>query len=43
MTTVGDVYVCELFFLLKMKCPIIAEDIGARKASTVLKRFLKNE
>lgn len=33
----------EIFFLLKIKCPIIAEDIGAKKASTVLKRFLKNE
>jgi uncharacterized protein with ATP-grasp and redox domains len=33
----------EIFFLLKIKCPIMAKDIGAKKASTVLKRFFRNE
>lgn len=41
--SLNDVKNKEIFFLLKIKCPIIAEDIGAKKASTVLKRFLKNE
>jgi len=40
--SLNDVKNKEIFFLLKIKCPIIAEDIGAKKASTVLKRFLKN-
>jgi uncharacterized protein with ATP-grasp and redox domains len=33
----------EIFFLLKTKCRIIAEDIGTRSASTILKRFIKHE
>jgi len=33
----------EIFFLLKIKCPIIAEDIGAKTGSIVLKRFFENE
>jgi uncharacterized protein with ATP-grasp and redox domains len=33
----------EIFFLLKIKCRIIAEDIGARNASTVLTKFLEHE
>jgi uncharacterized protein with ATP-grasp and redox domains len=41
--SLNDVKNKEIFFLLKIKCPIIAEDIGAKKASTVLKKFLKNE
>ena len=41
--SLNDVKNKEIFFLLKIKCPIIAEDIGAKKASIVLKRFLKNE
>ena len=41
--SLNDVKNKEIFFLLKIKCSIIAEDIGAKKASTVLKRFLKNE
>jgi uncharacterized protein with ATP-grasp and redox domains len=41
--SLNDVKNKEIFFLLKIKCPIIAENIGAKKASTVLKKFLKNE
>jgi uncharacterized protein with ATP-grasp and redox domains len=40
--SLNDVRNKEIFFLLRIKCPIIAEDIGAKKASTVLKRFLKS-
>jgi uncharacterized protein with ATP-grasp and redox domains len=41
--SLNDVKNKEIFFLLKIKCPIIAEDIGAKTGSTVLKRFFKNE
>ena len=33
----------EIFFLLKIKCQIIAEDIGAKTSSIVLMRSFKNE
>jgi len=41
--SLNDVKNKEIFFLLKIKCPIIAEDIGAKTGSIVLKRFFENE
>lgn len=41
--SLSDVKNKEIFFLLKIKCPIIADDIGAETGATVLKRtFNKN-
>lgn len=41
--SLSDVKNKEIFFLLKIKCPIIADDIGAETGSIVLKRtFNKN-
>jgi len=41
--SLNDVKNKEIFFLLKIKCPIIAEDIGAKTGSIVLKKFFKDE
>jgi len=41
--SLNDVKNKEIFFLLKIKCSIIAEDIGAKTGSIVLKRFFENE
>jgi uncharacterized protein with ATP-grasp and redox domains len=38
-----DVENKEIFFLLKAKCPIIAENIGVAMNSTILMRAFKNE
>lgn len=36
--SLSDVKCKEIFFLLKVKCPIIAEDVGVETDSLVLKR-----
>lgn len=36
--SLSDIKHKEIFFLLKVKCPIIAEDIGAETGSAILKR-----
>lgn len=41
--SLNDVENKEIFFLLKIKCPIIAEDIRAKTGSIVLKRSFINE
>jgi hypothetical protein len=36
--SLNDIQHKEIFFLLKVKCPIIAEDIGVKTGSAILKR-----
>jgi uncharacterized protein with ATP-grasp and redox domains len=36
--SLSDITHKEIFFLLKVKCPIIAEDVGVKTGSTILKR-----
>jgi uncharacterized protein with ATP-grasp and redox domains len=40
--SLSDVKNKELFFFLKVKCPLIAEDVGVKKGSAVLKQSLKS-
>jgi hypothetical protein len=41
--SLSDIKKQGIFFLLKVKCPIIAEDVGTRTGSIVLKSFFENE
>ena len=41
--SLNDIKNKEIFFLLKIKCPIIADNVGAETSSTVLMRSFKNE
>jgi uncharacterized protein with ATP-grasp and redox domains len=41
--SLNDVKNKKIFFLLKIKCPIIAENIGAKTSSIVLMKFFKNK